>query len=337
MKKKPRISVVIPVYQTEHYLRQCLDSLVVQSFPDFEVVLIDDGSKDGSGSICDEYSARDSRFNVVHVANGGVSKARNIGIERTKGDYIVFVDSDDWVESGYFQSIVGYLDKYDLLFYGMKSISGDGTDRKFEYKTEQIFSDDSSLSAVIYDLFEKGILGYMGAMCVRRDLVMEYRIRLNEEISLHEDAIFAYECLMHTDKICSLSIQPYRYRIDMQGNSLSMKLPDNYLDICIIRIFEIERLLTHIGMKEEWKDKILSFLKYTSYSGSFDWACKQPKKVKAIREIFVRLESLADFQVKPTVKTRLIGWAIKYKNPYIVLFGKWVSRFFPKKDSVSMK
>lgn len=337
MKKRPRISVVIPVYQTERYLRQCLESLVVQSFPDFEVVLIDDGSKDGSGAICDEYSAHDSRFSVVHVANGGVSKARNIGLERAKGDYIVFVDSDDWVEPDYFQSIVDYLDKYDLLFYGMRVVSGDGMDQNIGYEAERMFSDDRSFSDVIYSLFEKGVLGYMCLMCVKHELILKHRVRFNEAISLHEDALFTYDCLMCAGKIGSLSIQPYRYRIDMQGNSLSMKLPDNYPDICIVRTVKTEQLLTQIGMEEERKDKILSFLKYISYSGSFDWACKQPKKEKAIREIFVRLESLADFHVKPTVKTRLIGWAIKYKNPYIVLFGKWVSRFFPKKDSVSMK
>lgn len=95
----PKISIVVPVYNTESYLRECLDSILAQTFEDFEVILVDDGSKDKSGEICDEYAKRDSRFKVIHKQNAGVSAARNDAIDVASGEYIGFIDSDDSVSS----------------------------------------------------------------------------------------------------------------------------------------------------------------------------------------------------------------------------------------------
>lgn len=91
----PTISVIVPFYNVEHYLRCCLDSILIQTFQDWEAILVDDGSTDSSGAICDEYAARDTRFKVLHKKNGGLSSARNCGIERSIGDWIILLDSDD--------------------------------------------------------------------------------------------------------------------------------------------------------------------------------------------------------------------------------------------------
>lgn len=93
----PKVSVIIPVYNTENYLRKCLDSVLAQSFADFEVLLINDGSTDGSGKICDEYAKKDKRIKVFHKENGGVSSARNLGLDHAKGKFVFFVDSDDYI------------------------------------------------------------------------------------------------------------------------------------------------------------------------------------------------------------------------------------------------
>ena len=96
----PKISIIIPVYNAEKYLRNCLDSVLNQSFADWEMLLVDDGSTDASPSICDEYAAKDGRIRVFHKENGGVSSARNLGLDNAKGEYITFIDSDDWWEEG---------------------------------------------------------------------------------------------------------------------------------------------------------------------------------------------------------------------------------------------
>lgn len=102
------ISIVIPVYNAEKYLRRCLDSVINQSYNHYEIILIDDGSSDNSGVICDEYASKDSRFMVIHKRNEGVSIARNIGIDHTKGEYITFLDADDYLEKCFFEKMIEY-------------------------------------------------------------------------------------------------------------------------------------------------------------------------------------------------------------------------------------
>ena len=95
------ISIIVPIYNTEKYLHECLDSIINQTYANFEVLLVNDGSTDSSGIICQEYVKNDSRFRYFEKENGGVSSARNLGLERSEGVYITFIDSDDWVESNH--------------------------------------------------------------------------------------------------------------------------------------------------------------------------------------------------------------------------------------------
>lgn len=104
--KNPKISVIVPVYNVEKYLRRCIDSILAQTFTDFELLLIDDGSKDSSGEICDEYARNDERVRVFHKENGGVSSARNLGLDNAKGEWVSFVDADDII----------YSNNLDILF-----------------------------------------------------------------------------------------------------------------------------------------------------------------------------------------------------------------------------
>lgn len=101
----PKISVIVPVYNVEKYLHRCVDSILAQTFTDFELLLVNDGSKDSSGVICDEYAAKDSRVKVFHKENGGVSSARNLGLDNAKGEWVTFVDSDDWVSNTMYEAM----------------------------------------------------------------------------------------------------------------------------------------------------------------------------------------------------------------------------------------
>ena len=114
----PKISVIIPVYNTEKFLHRCIDSVLAQTYTDFELLLIDDGSKDSSGTICDEYAEKDSRVRVFHKENGGVSSARNLGLDNAQGEWVTFVDSDDYIEENFLKSFEGNLDA-DLVVGNM--------------------------------------------------------------------------------------------------------------------------------------------------------------------------------------------------------------------------
>ena len=112
----PNISVIVPVYNTEQYLRRCIDSVLAQTYKDFELLLIDDGSKDSSGAICDEYAAQDTRVRVFHKENGGLTSARNYGLDHAVGHWITHVDSDDWIEKEMFAEMLAKADGAEVVF-----------------------------------------------------------------------------------------------------------------------------------------------------------------------------------------------------------------------------
>jgi len=111
----PKISIIVPVYNVEKYIHRCIDSILHQTFKDFELILVDDGSLDNSGKICDEYAKEDDRIKVIHKENGGLSDARNVGLDIAQGEYIAFVDSDDWIEK----------DMYSILYENIRKYNAD--------------------------------------------------------------------------------------------------------------------------------------------------------------------------------------------------------------------
>ncbi|MCR5183913.1 MAG: glycosyltransferase [Opitutales bacterium] len=130
----PTISVIVPVYKVEKYLRACVDSILAQTFEDFEVILVDDGSPDKSGEICDEYRSRDARVRVIHKANGGVSAARNDGVDAARGEWIMFVDSDDMIAPYALETLFSHVEADVDLVEGARYIS---YDRDFEFKQNE--------------------------------------------------------------------------------------------------------------------------------------------------------------------------------------------------------
>ena len=121
---KKLVSIIIPVHNAEEYIKETLDSVIAQSYRDLEIILVDDGSKDNSGLICDEYGALDSRIKVKHIENGGAAVARNVGILASSGKYVCFVDSDDIISNDYIEYLVNYLEKYklDIMVCGYKKV-----------------------------------------------------------------------------------------------------------------------------------------------------------------------------------------------------------------------
>ena len=116
-----RVSVIVPVYKVEPYLRECVESVMAQTLTDIEIILVDDGSPDNCGAICDEYAAKDTRITVIHKENGGLSDARNVGLDIATGEYIGFVDSDDWIyPKMYMNNIIVILMKKNFLILVMR-------------------------------------------------------------------------------------------------------------------------------------------------------------------------------------------------------------------------
>ncbi|MDR1554903.1 MAG: glycosyltransferase family 2 protein [Campylobacteraceae bacterium] len=125
---KPLVSVIVPVYNVEKYLRKCLDSIINQTYKNLEIILVDDGSPDNCGKICDECALKDKRVKVIHKTNGGQSSARNMGLDIAKGEYIAFVDSDDWIDEGMYEELVCIAQKEttDIVISGFYKVEKDG-------------------------------------------------------------------------------------------------------------------------------------------------------------------------------------------------------------------
>lgn len=118
----PLLSVIVPVYKVEKYVERCLNSIIAQTFTNWECIIVDDGSPDNCGKICDEYAQRDSRIKVIHQQNGGLSIARNEGIKLAKGKYLTFIDSDDAIEPDTFLHYMNYINKYDWVMVGVQHV-----------------------------------------------------------------------------------------------------------------------------------------------------------------------------------------------------------------------
>ncbi len=202
---KPLISFIIPVYKVEPYLRQCLDSIIKQDFENYEVLMVDDGSLDNSPAICDEYAAIDRRFRVFHKENGGVSSARNLGLERAKGDWIWFVDADDYITDAALQ-IIAEATKLscDTIFHGLVILYEDG--RAHVKKTTECMG-------IGKDKFlERHFCYQNGMMLFSRDIITKAHLRFTEGIKMGEDLEFQYKYLLLCSHPISIPHDLYVYR-----------------------------------------------------------------------------------------------------------------------------
>lgn len=204
---QPKVSVIVAVYKAEAYLRRCVDSLLAQTMTDFELLLIDDGSPDRSGDICDEYAGKDSRVRVFHKENGGVASARQMGTEMASGLYSIHCDPDDWVEPNMLEemSLLAEREKADVVMCDFMMHSPNGT----YHKTQQ------PASLVPKDIL-RGIIGpeLQGSMCnrlVRHSLYKRYDIHYFEGINYCEDNLIWMQLYQHPVKTCYIAKPFYHY------------------------------------------------------------------------------------------------------------------------------
>ena len=204
------ISVIIPVYNVEQHLNRCVDSVINQTYKDLEIILVDDGSTDNSGKICDEYALKDNRIKVIHKQNGGVSSARNAGLDIAKGHYIGFIDSDDFIVLDMYEFL------YDLLVKNDADIS---CCNKFnfinnEYLPDKDFPREGILS--LNDILQDSGWGLHIVIKLFSRNVID-NIRFNENIAIGEDLLFCFEVLKNSKKTVFKNIAKYYYYYNTSG------------------------------------------------------------------------------------------------------------------------
>lgn len=231
-RKTPLVSIIVPVYNISMWLPRCMDSICQQTFSDYECILVDDGSCDDSGSLCDYYSCWDSRFIAIHTVNGGVSNARNIGIELASGQFIVFCDSDDRLHPDYLKELIdNQLSHHDdFVICGYNKVFR-GTEKQVF-----VFSDQSKESRLpLRDymlLFDKELIQTPYCKVFKAHIIIDENIRFDTQLSLGEDIVFvlSYLTASSPESISVINEALYDY-YQNGGNALSVKYRSDLLDV----------------------------------------------------------------------------------------------------------
>ena len=278
-------SVIIPAYNAERTLRRCLDSLVDQDFDDYELLLINDGSTDGSDAICREYAAAYPQIRYFAKENGGVSSARNLGLEQAAGNYILFVDSDDYVSENYFASLTCTLKENaaDLLMFGYRSFGGVTAERdtgEFYENTE------TGVAKRISSASQQYRFSSLWNKTFKREIIEQYNIRFTNGLCIGEDQTFIFTYAMHIRTIASMKARLYNVDVS-DGNSLSRKRRD-YLTEQLMevnrRMYAAYRASEHSAEAARCYEAALSWVTYRSAYSSckellkFEYSAKQRRQ-----------------------------------------------------------
>ena len=213
------ISVIVPVYKVELYLKQCVDSILNQTYKNLEVILVDDGSPDGCGNICDEYEKRNSCVKVLHVNNGGLSAARNAGIKVATGDYIGFVDSDDWIEPDMYELLLKRLEdaRADICVCGF-DVVGKRVSHVW-HSDEEVYKDAVSLKALLDDRINNHVWNKLYRKEIILDVMKSNNGFLFPEGKNYEDIAVMHNLIAQAKCVASISEMEYHYC--MRSDSIS--------------------------------------------------------------------------------------------------------------------
>ena len=263
------ISVIVPVYNVQDYLPRCIDSILSQSYKDIEIILVDDGSPDDCGRICDEYSQKDSRIVVVHKVNGGLSSARNAGLDIAKGEYISFVDSDDWLDNHFIENLHNALISTDAQMSACtfcRTKGDEATRRQFD---EDISTITTDRYACVFD--ESSYAGYACNKLFSKDVIDKYNLRFDEKIFNGEDFPFTIRYVHHIDKVAFIKQDLYYYFFRESGIMNTIRLSDRFVTILYAREQVLDFLSQHApDVYDRCKASYLSILCKIKYMAMLD-------------------------------------------------------------------
>ena len=276
------VSIIVPVYNAEKYLPRCIDSILGQSFSDFELLLINDGSKDNSGKICDGYAANDSRVRVFHKENGGASAARNYGLDNATGKYVCFVDADDWVDKDYLKQLLPNEEEEMVVC----SIRYEGNTNK-NLCISNKKRNKECIESTLHQMIDHMAVCSPCCKIMRRDIIERNQIRFDTDVSAGEDMLFICDYFSAgLEKIRTLSLPLYHYYVD-DNESLSHRIVDfettEYVLDCIKeRIDKLSGVYewnNDDGYKRHISTQLNNFIAYVKSIPSY------PQRVKLLKKV----------------------------------------------------
>lgn len=327
-----KISVIVPVYNVEKELKTCIESIVNQSYENWELWLIDDGSKDQSPMLCDEYAKKDARIHVLHKKNGGVSAARNSGLARVSGDYVLFVDSDDYLETQAFERLLAEAQRQDAdvvlcgFFYRLME---DGT--VVENVADDFFAGSSGEMAksCFRSVFEKDLINPPWNKLIKHCILQKYALQFHEDFSILEDLSFSIQLLEKCEKVVVLPEALYNY-VYKEQNNLVHRFHANffeallYFDTCMSSYIATEKApqLEEVRIHFFCRKVLLLLRKLYKDSGY-----KNRRKYEELRRICSNAhlkECVAKSKIKDK-KKRLVFFCVKHRLYLLLHFLYWLT------------
>ncbi|MBU3180711.1 glycosyltransferase family 2 protein [Clostridium psychrophilum] len=326
-----KISIIIPIYNTEKYLNRCLDSVINQTLKDIEIILIDDGSTDNSLKICKEYNSNDKRIKLIHKKNEGVSKARNIGLSYATGEYISFIDADDWVEPNMLEELYNLIIPNNTEFCMCNYIkeNNGGSIYMNSNISKKVLNGNNIKNFLLIPLIERednekehtlaGFRGPCGKL-FKREVIEKHNIKFENELIIGEDFLFNLEFLIHVNK--AIVNEKFYYHYFTNSNSLCTKYKKDcwnsfYRNI----ILYIKRFLIENNIYSQTKDRVDKLIiKYFFMSIINEKRKDNPKKtvekinaIKQICEDKIIIDCLNDFNLN----------LYKRRNKLILILAKY--------------
>jgi glycosyltransferase involved in cell wall biosynthesis len=261
--EKYKISVIVPVYNVERYLDKCIESIIGQTYKNLEIILVDDGSTDNGLTTCRQYQKEDTRIQVIHQENAGLVAARKTGIMNATGEYIAFVDGDDWIEKKTFEILIKESDFEDILMYGLQEDYGYKVIDKInqidpgQYEGNQI---ENIISKMLCGdiFFEFGILPNLVCKLIKANLLKRVSKNIENEITIGEDAAFSYSAIAEAKTIRNIDIMPYHYI--QRNNSLVRK------NVSVGSIAALYKSMLKISVPEsvriQWEKQLQAYMTF---------------------------------------------------------------------------
>lgn len=279
----PKLSVIVPVYNVEKYLSRCVESILAQDFADYELILVNDGTKDGSVAIMEEYAQKDARVRLVHKENGGLSSARNAGLAVAQGEYVIFIDSDDWIAPGLFQNAVRAADETGAtqVLWDYRRVWDDREEGAYLHVKDEVIDLKSyGFARYLYDYFMPYKHGQEAwSKLYRMRVIRENGLLFepNNEI-FAEDTLFGAKYLMHTEKIAALGT-PYVCYYQREGSIMAAGKPH----LCA-RLIELASRLTRYAYQVGRGEEIKHVLPVLCYAQLFTKGVREDPSKADVRE-----------------------------------------------------
>lgn len=325
----PKISVIMPMYKVEHRLKQCIESILHQTYGDFELILINDGSPDRSGEIAEEYSKTDSRIIVIHKENGGVSTARNRGLDIAKGEYIVFVDADDFLEPITLEKMLYSIQTTgaDIAIAG-KIIDFIEEDRSIiqPLEMEGLFNNKIDIASSIYYLNKSQNFDVLWNKMYKRDIIFKNHIRFEIFATTSQDLIFNKYVFEKATSIVLIKEAFYHYIKSNEESIVTRYHKDMYLIMsrrykCVTELFEYFELKApeHIS----WLDNAFLGMMNVTVLNLYRKDCPLSKKEKRaiLKEVIVdnkKFINLIHSSNPTSVADKILKYVVIVKNTYII-------------------